>query len=171
MAEAAVALAGVARRRGGGEQGREAQGEGGVGAVEGGHAAVAEAVSEPMIPGPGPARIASQPRRWRPRRGRRRAERLVLAAVGGSGGDVAAEQAALAQLGDIAGERARQGAAPGLHVADLEPRRRLAAAQAAGARWPWSGSTSTGVEPSSVPRGPKGATRRSTGSTGCWSEV
>ncbi len=69
-------------------------------------------VSEPMMPGPGPTSAASQPRRLAALERADRAERVVLAAVGGGGGDVAAEQAALAQLGDVARERAGQGAAP-----------------------------------------------------------
>ena len=78
-------------------------------------------MSEPMIPGPGadeggvPAEPARGVERARDR------DRLVLAAVGGRRGDVAAEQPALAQLGDVATKRAGQRPAPGLHVADLRP--------------------------------------------------
>ena len=52
-------------------------------------------------------------------------QRLVLAAVGGRSRDVAAEQAALAQLGDVAAERAGQGAARRLHIAELQTGRGL----------------------------------------------
>ena len=105
-------------------------------------------------------------------------DRLVLAAVGRRGGDVAAEQAALAQLGDVAAERARQGASPGLHVADLEPGRCLSRRPGRRRQVP-------------VQRQDQDRHRRlrplpvrllhlqrrirrtgsSTGSTGCWSEV
>ena len=52
-------------------------------------------------------------------------DRLVLTAVSRPGGDVAAEQVAFAQLSDIAAERARQRPSPGLHIANLQPRRSL----------------------------------------------
>ncbi len=84
------------------------------------------AVSEPMMPGPGPAMTASHPSFWA---AASRAPATEIAscspAVGGGRGDVPAEQAAPAQLGDVAAERAGQRPSPGLHVADLDPRRRL----------------------------------------------
>ena len=131
-------------------------------------------VSEPMMPGPGPAidRVPAELLAAASRAPGDR-DRLVLAAVGGRGGDVAAEQAALAQLGDVAAERAGQGAARRLHVADLEPGDACAAAQAAGARCPCSGRTSTGIDTLAPfrcaflhPRH-KRRTGSSTGSTGC----
>ncbi len=84
-------------------------------------------VSEPMIPGPGPTSTASQSEPVSD--GVERAgdaERLMLAAVGGRRGDMAAEQAAFAQNRHVAGERPRQGAAAGLDIADFErPAQRL----------------------------------------------
>ena len=126
VAQAAVALAGVAAGEARGDQRREAEARGRRGRCRGRPCRRGRsAVSEPMMPGPGPTRTASQPSAVGGVEGADGAERLVLAAVGRGGGDVAAEQAALAQLGDVAGERARQGAAARLHVADPQPRRRL----------------------------------------------
>ena len=137
-------------------------------------------VSEPMMPGAGtdqdrvPAEGAG-----RGVEGADRADRLVLAAVGGAGGDVAGEQAALAELGDVAGQRPRQRAARRLHVADPDPRprlrrrpgrRRQVAVQRQAPRpagcGPRTRSSSGGFSAQlDIARA------ASTGSTGCWSEV
>ena len=113
VAEAAVALARVGARRGaarGSSAGR--RDERGVGAVERGHAAVAErgvGADDPRA-GADQDRVPAE-RVGRGVEGADGAERLVLAAVGGRGGDVAAEQAALAQLARRRGEN-EPGSAP-----------------------------------------------------------
>ena len=162
-------------RRGESER-REAEGEGGVGAVEGCHAAVAQAglgaddawarADDRRVPaeavGGGVERAGDR-------------ERLVLAAVGRRRRDVTAEQAALAQLGDVAAERAGQGAARRLHVA--EPSGPASPAPPPMRPAP-GGRAEAGPGPaSSVPVrlshscGWKGAPEARLGSTGCWSEV
>ena len=130
------------------------------------------------MPGPGPTRAASQPRPVGGVEGADGAERLVLAAVGGRGGDVAAEQAALAQLGDVARERAGQRAAAGLHVADLQPgrglRRRPGGRREVAVQRQDQDRDRTGA-PVSAASGDLPRTRGSIAprpaSTGCWSEV
>jgi hypothetical protein len=97
-----------------------------VAVVEGRHATVAEAGlgTDDAGTGADQSRIPAEPVRRRVE-GAGGRERLVLAAVDRRRGDVAAKQTALAQLDNIAAERARQRAAAGLHIADLPVRRRL----------------------------------------------
>ncbi len=135
-------------------------------------------VSEPMIPGPGPGdhRVPAEPVGGGVE-GAGDRDRLVLAAVGRRGGDVAAEQAALAQLGDVAAERTRQRPSPGLHVADLQrpampaprPRPPAPGARAAARPRPASRIRRFGA-PFPAISGER-RTGSSTGSTGCWIEV
>ena len=151
VAEAAVALAGVA-----GGQARAETTVGSfrdsdrVGAVEGGHAAVAElgvGADDPRA-GADQDRVPAEGAR-RGVEGADRAERLVLAAVGRRRGDVAAEEAALAQLGDVAGEGPGQRAAAGLDVADPDPRPRLRRRPGGRAR---GGRAAAGPRPGRSPR-------------------
>ena len=112
MAEADVALARVGAGESRRKQGRQAQGK-----------AAWALSSAAMPPWPSSAVGADDPRAGadqdrvpaelaRPRhRGRRPGDRLVLAAVGGRGRDVTAEQLALAQLGDVAAD-SEPGSAP-----------------------------------------------------------
>jgi hypothetical protein len=104
-----VALALVRARHPRAEHGRQAEGERRVRGVERRHPAVAE-----------PGRRAEDPRPWadddrlppEPTGGRveaaHEADRLVLAPVGGTGGHVAAEQAEVAKLADVARHRPRE---------------------------------------------------------------
>ncbi len=97
-----------------------------MGGVERRHPAVAEPGRRAEDPG---ARADDDRLPAEPARGRveaaDEADRLVLAAVGGAGGDVAAEQPALAQLGDVARQRARQRRAGALDEPEPQPRPRL----------------------------------------------
>ena len=95
VAEVEVALAGVGGGEAGGDQGRELEGEGGVGAVEGGDAAVAElgVGADDARAGADDRRVPAEPAAGV--EGADRTQRVALAAVGRGGRDVAGEEATL----------------------------------------------------------------------------
>ena len=126
VAEPAVAVARIGARHPRAEHRRQAECERRVRRVERRHAAVPEARRRAEDPGPGADddRLPAEPAR-RGVEPADQADRLVLAAVSGPGGDVAAQQAQLAQLAHVARQRARQRRARSLEEADAQARPRL----------------------------------------------